>query len=77
MKITVLTSSYRLFMKDRQIEYLADQTFKDFEWVVVDGAYEENKGIEAPFPIVHIPPSNPVDYFSLAYLKSDLICNNV
>jgi glycosyltransferase involved in cell wall biosynthesis len=71
MKITVVTPTYSFFMKECQLDGLMNQTFKDFEWVVVDGCYEKNKDFKTPFPLIHIPPSNPVPYFSLASSLND------
>lgn len=69
--ISVLTPTYRLLYRDRQLKALSQQTFKDFEWIIIDDSYEQNKGIKAPFPIIHIPPINPVPYFALASAIND------
>ena len=69
--ITILTPTCDLLYKDRQIEALEKQTFRDFEWVIVDDAYEQNKGVQASFPVKHIPPQNPVLYVALAAAMND------
>ncbi len=69
--ITVLTPTYRLLYKERQLEALSKQTFKDFEWVIVDDSYDKNKGIEAPFKVKHIPPRLLVPYFALSAALND------
>ena len=71
MKLTVLTSTYKLFMKEQQIEALTKQTFKDFEWVIVDDSYEQNKGFTCSFPVIHMPPNEIVPYFALASCFND------
>ena len=71
MKITILTCTYKLFMRDAQIEALSRQTFKDIEWIIVDDCYEENKGIHASFPLIHIPPSEVTPYCNLATCAND------
>jgi glycosyltransferase involved in cell wall biosynthesis len=70
-KITVITPTYRLLYKEKQIEALAAQSFQDFEWVVIDDDYENNKGFKTPFPLIHIPVSKPVPYFALAASFND------
>jgi len=71
MKITVLTPTYQFLYRDRQLKALEEQTFKDFEWIIVDDAYEKNKGISAPFPLLHMSPSQPVPYVALAAAMND------
>ena len=51
-KISVLTISARNLYRDEQINSLESQSFKDFEWVFVDGIYE--RVMNARFPITQI-----------------------
>lgn len=70
-EISVITGVCRSTYIQKQIEYLSKQTFKDFEWVVVDEQYMQNKGLKAGFPIIHIPPKNPKPYFAKASCLND------
>ncbi|GAG63016.1 unnamed protein product, partial [marine sediment metagenome] len=60
-KITVLTIIYRPGYIDSMVAALEAQTFREFEWVLVDDLYEQRKDlvkdyIGGAFPLTHIPP---------------------
>jgi hypothetical protein len=46
------------------VDDLGQQTFKDFELIVVDGSYEQHKsyvaGLKHDFPLVHVPPKENI-----------------
>jgi len=71
VRITVLTSSYRLLYKKEQIEALSQQTFRDFEWIVVDDHYQDNAPLSTPFPCIHMPPAEIFQYFALGAAMND------
>jgi glycosyltransferase involved in cell wall biosynthesis len=61
MQISVITVTYRGIERlQTQADALAAQTFRDFEWVIVDDHYAWHKetvaGFQIEVPIVHIPP---------------------
>ena len=71
MKISVLTATCRDEHTSFQIEALRNQTFKDFEWVLIDDLYKERATqvqwqIEDSFPFVHKAPKNITPYPSIA-----------
>ena len=69
--ISVLTPTYKLMFRDRQIEALSKQTFKDFEWIIVDDNHKQNQGIKTPFPLIHIPPAQELPYCALAQAMNE------
>jgi len=87
-KITVLTVTHRSWdMLYRQAGWLAEQTFTDFEWVIVDERYKQRPNFAREvkvggFPIIHLPDkvSDP-EYISngaapnygLTYASGDLV----
>lgn len=65
MKISILTITARdLGMIDYQREYLNAQTFKDFEWILVDDNETKLKVGDASFPIIHISSKEKKPYFA-------------
>lgn len=59
MRISVLTWTFREPSRLLLLaEALAQQTFKEFEWVLVDDLAEERRGFlpSLPFPVQHIAP---------------------
>src|SRR3990167_10826136 len=74
--ITVLTTACRIPYLRWQAEALKRQTFKDFEWVVVDDLYEQRKDslkeqVNEMFPLVHIPTSRKRDYYAQSEALND------
>jgi len=60
-KISVLTIIYRPGYIDSMTEALRNQTFKDFEWILVDDLWEQRKEIlkgyvDGSLNLKHIPP---------------------
>jgi len=85
-KITVLMATARddytlsgmpkTHIFDLPLETLRRQTFRDFEFIIVDSLYEKRKNyfqkIEAPFSIKHIPPkSSPWIDKGLCHIAND------
>lgn len=65
--ISICTLSARAWDIRDMVDRLAAQTFKDFEWIIVDYYFDENKGkYQAPFQIV---PVRPVSYNCQKYMK--------
>src|SRR3990167_1579331 len=68
-KITVLTATCRKIMVE-QIKALKEQTFKDFEWVIVDDLYHQK--IESQdFELHSFPPAKITSYPSIASAQND------
>src|SRR3990167_7130480 len=61
-KITVLTATFRewdFLLKQR--DALEDQTFQEFEWVIVDDLLATGQRaftVQAGFAVLHVPPSH-------------------
>ncbi len=69
LKITVLTPTYNLQYRDVQLDALEKQTFKDFEWIIIDDY--SDKPIKASFPIIHEFPQIPVPYCAISSVMND------
>lgn len=71
-KISVFTPMCRdIGMEKYQVEGLVSQTFKDYEWVIVDDLHEQRKGLLAElikdkFSYCHMPPKEVKPYFATA-----------
>jgi hypothetical protein len=66
-KITVITDIVQDVYIKEQNEFLSHQTFKDFEWVIVNDNYEFEKDSIAQkvtVPFIHIPPPTVRPYFA-------------
>ena len=73
-KITVLTATFRdwdFLLKQR--DALEDQTFQDFEWVIVDDLLATGQRafkVQAGFLVTHVPPSHYSVYMAEANAKN-------
>lgn len=64
IKISILTVTARdLGMINYQKKYLEAQSFKDFEWVIVDDNEIKLKIGETPFPVIHVASKDRKPYF--------------
>ena len=75
-RITVLTETCRTQYMETQANALRLQTFTDFEWVLMDDNYGENKEWVASFvkvPLTHIPPREVKPYFATAAAINDAL----
>mgnify|MGYP001589400451 CR=1 FL=1 len=76
LKITVLTPTCRDDFLEWQIKALKQQTFTDYEWVLVDDLYSLTKEravalVNGTFPLIHIPPNKREDYPVIASACND------
>ena len=71
MKITVLTPTVGYGLLTAQRMALEDQTFKDFEWIIIDDNYGKIILDNTSFPITHMKPKNPKVYPAIASACND------
>ena len=76
IKISVLTLTCREGMLATQAEALSKQTFKDFEWIIVDDLYDKRPNISQSwgFPVTHMTSSMPKDYAAPGEAANDALC---
>jgi len=74
-EVTVLTTTYGGRYAEERYTALCRQTFKDFEWIVVDDCYGKHEQLyadmKADFNITHIPPRVVKPYFAKASALND------
>ncbi len=72
--ITVITVTGRDLYRKENADLLKAQTFKDFEWVLVDDLFPQTNREMAKytnFPFIHLPPKNIVSHFASGAATND------